>query len=315
MEQQDHFPVLRSILAPTALARLLEESYGLAVSRLELVKAVILDTYRVWSGDDRYILRIYPARRRSLKEIRAELEFLAHLDNQGISVSIPIATKTGARTVPLPAPEGVRHAALFTYAPGQRPGKDPETTRRFGIILARMHAVAETFPVTGARTPLDLAFLLDRPLANLAALPERRETWRTLRQIAAKIRPQLAALPTTAPHFGYCHGDFGGNNGHVSAGGKITLFDFDFCGPGWRVYDVATFLIGESAEVAAQFLDGYQAVRALTEEETQAIPRFQIAQSIWMLGTRASYLDEWGVIRLTDAFVERVVDGIRRNLD
>ena len=100
-------------------------------------------------------------------------------------------------------------------------------------------------------------------------------------------------------------------NAHVSVGGEVTLFDFDFCGLGWRVYDLATFLIGESPEIASAFLEGYQAVRTLTGEEKQLIPLFQIAQNIWMLGTRASYINEWGDYRFTDAFVDHVMDQIQ----
>jgi Ser/Thr protein kinase RdoA (MazF antagonist) len=312
--QQDHFPILRSILSPEALVPLLQQAYGLAVSRLQLIKAAILDTYRVESGDGATIFRIYPAQRRTFEEIRAELDFLEFLHGRGIPVSVPLATESGARTVTLQAPEGARHAAMFTYAPGREPAGDPHVIRRYGETLARLHAVARSFE-SGARTPLDLRFLLDRPLARLQVVPERRETWLTLREIAGTIRPHLEALPATAPAFGFCHGDVCKANARVNGAGDVTLFDFDFCGPGWRAYDVASFLSGEPAAAKAAFLDGYQSVQTLTEQEVEVIPLFQVAQRIWMLGMRASYLDEWGTMRLTDDFVDHVLGQIRATLD
>ena len=125
------------------------------------------------------------------------------------------------------------------------------------------------------------------------------------------IRPRLAALPTSPPHYGYCHGDAGANNAHIADDGQVTLFDFDFCGPGWRAYDVATFINGESAEVEQAFMAGYAAVRMLADEELAALPLFQIAQSIWLLGLRASYINEWGEIYFADNFVGYILADIK----
>lgn len=293
----------------------MERSYGLTVSRLQLIKAAILDTYRVSTNDGPYILRIYPAHRRKIDAITTELDFLEFLYSHGVTVSIPIKTKSGERTLTLQAPEGTRHAAVFTYAPGQPLHDDPEIVRRFGSALARMHAVANAFPRAGTRTPLDVRFLLESPLAHLRTVANRREDWNDLQRIAKIVRSHLEALPAAAPYFGYCHGDVCRANVHVNSAGDIILFDFDFCGPGWRAYDVATFLSGESAPVTSAFFEGYQAIRTLTDREMEAIPLFQIAQSIWMLGTRASYLDEWGTIRFTDHFVDNVLKQIRATLD
>ena len=311
MNEHTSISILRSILDPQSLSPLIEAAYGLNRVRLQLIKAGILDTYRVLADDGRFILRIYPSQKRPLAEIEAELDFLQFLGSQNVTVSIPIVSIAGKRILTLLAPEGQRCAVLFTYAEGRPMENDPGEAHLYGKILAQIHMVADTFPQTLARTPLDLKFLLDWPLTQLKTFEHRQKDWAYLDRAAEVIRNFIKNLPRTRPQFGYCHGDVCMGNAHITPEGKVTFFDFDFCGLGWRVYDVATFVSGESAPITTAFLAGYQSVRLLTEAEMQAIPLFQVAQSIWMLGTRAQYINEWGNIRFADEFVDRVLDQIR----
>jgi Ser/Thr protein kinase RdoA (MazF antagonist) len=311
MTHRQQAPVLRSIFAPEALTSLVESAYGLPEIRLQLIKSVILDTYRVWSGSDSYILRIYPAQRRTLSAINAELEFLSYLCAHGAPVSIPVVQSHGERLLALDAPEGIRYAVLFTYAQGAPLGENLAAIQTYGRALAHIHRIADDWRPTHGRPALDLAFLLDRPLAHLGNYGQRGSDWAFLQQVADVIRTRIAVLPVEAPQFGYCHGDAGVGNAHVAADGQVTVFDFDFCGPGWRAYDLATFLSGESSAVVEAFLNGYQGVRRLAVEEHSALPLFQLAQAIWLLGTRASYINEWGEIHFSDRFIDRVLEGIR----
>ena len=311
MEHHLLIPTLRSVLAPDALVSLVEAAYGLNIARIQLIKAVILDTYRVWTHQGLLMLRVYPSRRRTRPEIDAELDFLAYLQAQGVAVSVAMMRLDGTRLLTLPAPEGTRYAALFTYAPGIPLGKNLAAIRSYGHSLAHIHALADGWPAPRPRTPLDLAYLLDRPLEQLASLAARHDDWAFLQAVAAVVRPRLAVLPTSPPHYGYCHGDAGSNNAHVADNGQVTLFDFDFCGPGWRAYDVATFVNGESAEVVQAFMAGYAEVRVLADEELAALPLFQIAQSIWLLGLRASYINEWGEIHFADKFIDYILADIK----
>ena len=45
------------------------------------------------------------------------------------------------------------------------------------------------------------------------------------------------------PRLGPCHGDATEHNAHLSDDGLVTLVDFDRGGPGWRAYELATFLM------------------------------------------------------------------------
>ena len=49
------------------------------------------------------------------------------------------------------------------------------------------------------------------------------------------------------------------------------MLDFDLCGPGWRAYDVASFVqaCGEA------FIEGYASIRGLSDVESAALPAFE----------------------------------------
>jgi Ser/Thr protein kinase RdoA (MazF antagonist) len=144
---------------------------------------------------------------------------------------------------------------------------------------------------------------------------QRADKWTFLRQVAAAVRPRIAALPTEPPWHGLCHGDAGSANAHVTADGRLTLFDFDMCGAGWRAYDVGTFCIDEPEAIVQAFLEGYEAVRPLTAAERAAIPLFQIVQSIWVLGLRANYVNDWGSSSFSDRLVNSILTFIAQTME
>jgi Ser/Thr protein kinase RdoA (MazF antagonist) len=313
-DQRYNVRIQRSILSADALAPIVAQAYAFDGARCQLIKSAMLDTYRVTTVAGSTILRIYPAQRRTEMDILAELDVLAYLHTAGISVSVPIPQHDGQRLLTIQAPEGVRYAALFTYAPGQPLSQQctRPNARAFGRMLAEMHLLTDHWPQLPSRLPLDLVTLVDRSLAELDRIfGERAAEWAFLRQVASAVRPRIAALPTEPPGYGFCHGDTGSANAHITADGRLTLFDFDMCGSGWRAYDIGTFLIDEPEAIAHAFLDGYESVRALSDLERSSIPIFQIVQSIWVLGVRANYVNDWGNALLSDRLVNNVLTFIK----
>lgn len=310
-------PITRSVLAGAALVPVLRETYGLAIRDCRLIKAMILATYHVRTDEGHYILRIYPHGRRSRAEVEGELSFLNSLHALGVPVSVPLRTTAGHQTLSLEAPEGKRLAALFSFAPGHplEPRKDLDSVRAYGRLLATVHQLADRLPMPESRPPLDFERLVAGPIARLwQTFPARRRDWAHLREMVPTLHAVIDALGKRAPQYGMCHGDVGPANVHVTQDGTLTLFDFDFCGPGWRAYDVSVFLIDCTDEVAEAFLAGYQEIRTLDEEELTAVPVLQVAQHIWLLGLRASYVDEWGTTYFSRQFVDSVLAAIEENL-
>lgn len=315
-------PVARSMVAVDALARLLEAVYGLADVRCQLIKGTIRDTYRVTARDGPYVLSIYRHGRRSAAEIAAELDLLDFLVAGGVRVAPAVRQRSGERLLGIEAPEGVRYGVLFTFIPGRHLERQPEPAlaRRYGRAIGQVHRLADTLPPVLNRPRIDVEQMLDRPLAAIASVVTHRPAdVAFLREAAALLRPKIAALPTEAPYHGLIHGDVIPSNAQVTPEGEIGLLDFDFCGYGWRVYDLATYL-GEvrfwraDPACADAFLAGYEEVRPLVDWERAAMPLFEVARHVQSLGTPAENVDEWGSAYLSDRMIDTLLDNIRDRL-
>jgi len=305
-------PILKSLLSADGLAEVVAREYGLEEVRCHLIKAVTLDTYRVRSRSGSFALRVYPAVRRSEDEVRGELEFLVRLDAAGIPVTVPVARPDGSRYLPLEAPEGRRLAVLFGFAPGQALSdrREPEHLRAYGALLARVHQVADAMPPIPSRPALTLEALVDEPLeVLLRAFGARSSAGSMGRYATALVRPVIAALPLDAPVYGFCHGDPGASNALVTSDGRLTLLDFDFCGPAWRAHDLAVAVNDVPEESEKHILEGYRGVRPLSPDEAASIPSFQAAHYLWLLAMRTRYLNEWGSFIFSD---ERVIQTFTR---
>jgi Ser/Thr protein kinase RdoA (MazF antagonist) len=322
-------PVVHSLLFPVALADLVSAEYGLDEVCCRLIKATIRDVYRVDARQGPSILAVYRHGRRAA-EIEAELDVLDFLaargPDAGVVVAPSIRTMRGARLLSLAAPEGPRVAVLFQFAEGATPDRalEPEVAHRCGQMVALLHGLTDgwlaTMPSASARTPLDAALLLDRSLEQIGGfLGQRPADLAAVRQAAALLRRRLLTLPRDPPGYGLIHGDVIPSNVLVAPGGTLTLLDFDFCGPGWRAFDVATFLhvVGERRlpEAAGPaFLAGYESVRPLADWEREAIPLFVSVRDVFRLGNWGWRLAEWGTSALPDEALVRHLAAIRGSL-
>jgi Ser/Thr protein kinase RdoA (MazF antagonist) len=300
-------PILKSLLSADGLAEVVAREYGLEDVRCHLIKAVTLDTYMIRSRSGSYALRVYPAVRRTEDEVKGELEFLVRLDAAGIPVTVPVALPDGSRYLPLQAPEGTRFGVLFGFAAGKELSDKPsaDSLRAYGTLLARVHQAADAMPPIPARPVLTVEELVDEPQeVLLRAFGARSSAGSMARYTTSLVRPVIAALPMDAPVYGFCHGDPGTSNALATSDGRLTLLDFDFCGPAWRAHDLAVAINDMPPEHFNDFLRGYASVRALSADEAASIPHFQAAHYLWLLAMRTRYLNEWGSFIFSD---ERVI--------
>ena len=254
--------VCHSLFDLQGLARLLERDYfvqGTPPLNVRLLSRSSNDLYRVSAGADTYLLRVSPHGSREA-HVRGEVDLLHDLSQAALRVPRPLPTRDGVYLWALDAPEGRRWGVLLGYIEGTmlRWAVDETACHKLGALCGVFHAWGDNAGGRAYSRPcLDAGFLLDDPIERVERgeyLTAQEQAW--VRSAAEKIRPYLAVLPQKAPYYGVCHGDVHHGNALVCGEG-MALLDFDFCGYGYRVYDLATYqasVWNESRQAAFGFI-------------------------------------------------------------
>ena len=293
------FPTTYSTLSSPALAKELTEKYGLADARCQFLVRGVADTYRVDTHRARFILRVYRSSHRKLEQIEAEVKLLLALKQSDVSAAYPIEDKTGQFIQQLDAAEGIRHAVLFTYAPGDVVAiLNPGQLRLLGQQMANFHNVSTTLDLGTSRWKFDVNTTLVNPLRMTeTAFAEDPEGYVMLKEKSEQVRRQLGRFNTSTFSSGYCHFDFLSKNFHFEGDHRLTFFDFDFFGYGWTINDVMTFWVqlcldvhfGRMKQFDADrayeiFVAAYRDHRAINDEELAAIPYLSLGFWLFYLG-------------------------------
>jgi Ser/Thr protein kinase RdoA (MazF antagonist) len=310
------FPVTHSVIHGASVLEKVAEAYDFPVVSCRLLKPSLNDTYLLTTRDNRYVVRVYRAKRFAA-EIAYELDLLNHLAAKNVPVSVPVAAKDGHLFVSLFAPEGIRHFVVFSYSPGTpMVWTNADHCYLAGRLLATIHAGSEEFESRHARSSLDLAYLIDSPLAAVQPfLVHRPADFAYLDELATKLRSYVIAAKDAGLGWGVCHGDFGAKNILVSPN-EVVVLDFDFCGVGWRSYDFTSI---RKAAIEhhlpthwESFLRGYTEIRPLADIDRKAVHVFRALRTLSMLGVFAQNADEWGAEILDDRRLDRWLRFFRR---
>jgi len=300
--------IARSFVAADSVAELIAAEYDCAPpisGKLfsKLLRTQDNDHYLITAGDGtQYAFRIYQQGDRYHRvesDYLYEIDWLRFLHERELPVAYPIRRRDGGYVGRLEAPEGPRYYAMFSLAYGDPLAlKDLDQLYVMGEMMGRIHAVSDSFTSPHARRPLDMAYLLDRPLerirrtwtderaANLdLVLTAAEEAREELRDFVA----QSAAIPGC---WGAISGDFHQSSVFFNETNEPTFFNFDLCGPGWRAYDIAAFLSNANlmhapAERSEAFFAGYYAARPLAGAEHAAIAPFLTIRRVWLMGAFA----------------------------
>jgi Ser/Thr protein kinase RdoA (MazF antagonist) len=317
------FPITKSYLATDALAGRLEDEYDLADVRCRLISATLRDVHLVATSRGRFIFYVYRHGYRTREEIAAEWHFVAHLAARGVQVAPAVPTRNGHLLIGFDAPEGIRYGVLTTFVYGQhlRQRSSVPTVRTYGHHIATIHAAADAMSTPLNRPVIDVAATVDEAVAAAErALIERPDMVTYLNECATRLRPGLDPLPKGPPAYGVIHGDVIRANALVGDDGTVTVLDFDFCGIGWRAYDIASYLLTvrntpTEADFAEAFVAGYTDIRTLTPEEHETIALFEAVRAIFAIGTPAKYVNHWGseyLYAFLDQSLERLKGAMRQ---
>jgi Ser/Thr protein kinase RdoA (MazF antagonist) len=325
-ERQDRMivPASDTLLSANALAWQLNILYPLANSvSCALHWRGINDTYQVRVlGRLVGYLRVYRCGYRSLDEIEVELAVLAHLSHCGVAVSAPIARRDGAFVSTLQCTEGLRFAVLFTRAPGvvvQYEEYREEIAYNYGLGAARIFAGMETYRGPSLRKAIDVVSLIEEPLLAIRkVMPADSAGLALIAEIAERLRRRIEENENLT--LGFCHADLHGQNASLE-NDVFTFYDFDWCGWGFRAYELSTFpwvflLRQSNASVILQlgraFLKGYASVLPPDAADLDALSDFMGVRHLWLMGLHSSSVTRLGLDVVGGRYFERQIAILKR---
>ena len=294
-------PSINTLLTPNKVLELVNNRYSLGEAQYsDLIRRGFNDHYLVEVGDLKYIFRVYLNHKYYIESPDAfqfELDLLEHLRKEGVPVANAIRMSNGELLGWTSTKSGERAFALFAYAAGEEVDEQSITSEQsfqFGKTAAKLHLAANRFESEHKRYHLNLKYLVDEPLRLIAQ--QEDESLRVLTQqqvermheILAPLQPvedlvtTVRTLETHGDEFGIIHGDLHPSNVHFQ-GDQITLFDFDHCAYGWRAYDLAPLAVLPK-EQYEKFMEGYESVRPLSEQERESLPTFKKLRRLWNFG-------------------------------
>ena len=235
----------RAPFGPDQTRQLVAAEYDLGTpGGIRLMNSAGNDTYAVELGGFPHALRIYGRNRWYISgpnDYRFELGLLAHLHAEGVPVSVPIPRRAGGTLGRVATTDGDYYFSLFSWAPGAPGHTDTLTAPQaylIGQTLAAIHVAADSYqPEPGhSRYTLDERTLLDRFVHELEPSLQHDDPGDVefIRSQIDDIRRRIRAFDPGPGGWGIVHGDVQGFNHHLTEDGKITWFDFDLCGYGWR---------------------------------------------------------------------------------
>jgi Ser/Thr protein kinase RdoA (MazF antagonist) len=225
---------------------------------------------------ERYVVRVNSGRLgyHTPPAIASELTWLIAIRRDTDIVVPEVLAAKGGSLVQTLADAGLdkpRHAAVYSFLTGTEPPEDRlgPGFERLGEISARMHRHAKSWSPPAGFTrcswtpevilddrlnwgPWQAGHAIEGPVLDL------------LTRLDERVRKRLSVLPTDRDHFGLIHADLRLANLLVE-GERTAIIDFDDCGFGWYLYDLATALSFLEArpdvpELIDAWLTGYRTV-------------------------------------------------------
>lgn len=284
---------VKTLVDPLVVKDYVKENFAFTESvDTEILSVGVNDIYFVKVGSEKYVLRLSRADKNLIltdSSFLFELAWLEFLNDHHVPVSYPIRRTDNLLFGIIEASEGPRYATLFSYAEGTTDINE-EQAFILGRSLAQLHIVSDDFKTDLERDHLDIDQLINQPLIHIKMTLGK--SWdkelKILDKFADKLREQISCVDRTRETYGIVAGDIHGYNQHFTNDNQLTMFDFEFCAYGYRVYDIATFRWSrgsDNPELWIAFLNGYQSVRKLNDSEMESIEVFVQARNLWWMSS------------------------------
>ncbi|MCC2275441.1 phosphotransferase [Streptomyces sp. ET3-23] len=281
----------------------LTEHYGLdgAAVRMEVQQYEDNAVWRITpQGGSSFVARLSVRDGRPAHQQRSEMRWLESLAaSRTVAVPEPVTTTGGHYVVPIEVPGHDEPAtlALLHWLPGtaEPPYRQRGVAQEMGRATAHLHEHAATVPLQEFDRPVweaETILLKGHALTDPAAQEQLgAEGTAALRKVAELITPALQE--GGQDDRGRIHGDLHRENMIALSAGGIGVIDFDDCGTGHYLLDIATVLSsvhriareegGAYEEFARAFLAGYTEVRPLPTDSARLLEPYLLLRDAFIL--------------------------------
>lgn len=260
----------------------------------------------VRDGTTKFALRVHRLDYHSDASLRSELQWVRFLAAAGIGVPEIIPTASGDEFALATAPglSRPRQVDMLGWLEGGPIGSVEEGLNgtfeqqaalyfNIGALAGRLHEQTSswTLPDHFSRHAWDEDGLIGAEpfwgrFWELDGLSSGQLT--TIQRAVERSRAELAAYGVARENYGLIHADFVPEN-IIQTDGRLFLIDFDDCGFGWHMFELATALYflrdAENYEaIQHALIEGYRSVRMLDERDLRMIDVFLFLRSTTYLG-------------------------------
>ena len=266
------------------------DSYLLDVNEVSLINNEYNATFKVVTKDgQRFALRININSPRSIANLKAEIAWVNFLTADArVNVPHPISSIDGQYfiTFNYGSNEGDFKCVLYSWLDGEELGDDPtfEQLRLLGAAMAALHLNSKDFQLPAdAQLPIfkdPLWETEDHLLSSKSVLePDAKAL---VAQAMAVIKSEIDTLYEQYP-MQIIHADLHGWNVKWH-NNKVAVFDFDDCGFGLPVQDLATAIYYlDTPEQDAALKEGYASIADLPDYTENQMQMFLIQRRIILL--------------------------------
>ena len=254
-------------------------------------------TFLLSTEGEKRILRVHRNGYHTVREIAAELQWMASL-NTKVAITLPqvIAGKDGSYIQDLCDPKGST-CCMFSFLygvplHGLQEKELSETLEELGSLAARMHlqAMQDTMRYDRFSWDFDALFGTKNRWGDWKAYRGvLQEDVPVIEQALNVIATQLGSYGKDRSKYALIHADLHVSNVLLASDGSLQVIDFDDCGYGWFLYDLACILVTYCKDLeglADSVLRGYEKVRVLSATDRELFLSFillrRIARYAWL---------------------------------
>lgn len=211
-------------------------SFAFETSSLEFISNSTNEVYRFTKKDEAYILRITEKSHAYVGKIKAEVDWVNYLVQNGVRASLPIRTIDNQLTALYEEDDKCFIATAFHMAPGRFFDKNEPKLwgtsifKQWGEIMGKMHMLSKSY--------IPLETKRDDWRNSEIKNPHLQGKYRVLLEKLRSLETRIMNLPREGDSYGLIHNDFHPYNFHID-GELITVFDFDDSIYGWFSLDIA----------------------------------------------------------------------------